>query len=194
MKKKATAFFATLLLATSVYAQNIMSEAISHEELSVNKGFRIGIVQPSLILESKTQYMGESYSSEMIVPNTIGLSFGYEYLPIQALGWTTNLTFLSLGMPDFQVVHITKIDGNLAFAFTDNISLKGGLNLASVKSDDEYKKFSADFGIQAALEINLTRNLSLDVGYSEMRQVSYDSEEKVEVKESGYEIGLYLNF
>lgn len=159
-----------------------------------SKGFRVGIVKPMLEAELKFSNGGRSFSTEPTkIDDTLGLSLGYVNLPVQELGWTSNLSYMQLKNKGLDA-NLARLDGNVAYSFTQILNIKGGLNLSKFTSGEGVSKLDPSIGFQGGLGVQLTRNFGLDIGYTNMNQSATVDDVKVEAKESGIEIGLNGTF
>ncbi len=171
-------FFASL---TSL-AQNTSVSTIGQEVSS--KGFRMSLSKPSLTAEIKASANGKSASNSQNLSDSLGLGIGYASLPVQQLGWTSNLSLIEI-KEGGTTVQLTRLDGNLAFAFTPVVNVKGGLNLAKMTKGDEDGILSPAFGLQVGVGFQVNKNFGIDVGYTQMNQ-------KAEVTSAGQDVDLNL--
>jgi hypothetical protein len=88
---------------------------------------------------------------------------------------------------------LARIDGNLAYAFTSIVNVKGGLNISKF-TKSETSDYNAGIGFQGGVGVQLTRNFGMDLGYTQMNQSGSSDGVKVDLKEAGIEIGLNGTF
>ena len=193
MKKKITVLLATVLVASTSFAQNTSTAKMPTNDGISSKGIRIGIVKPMLDVDLKASYQGQSSSNKERLDDTLGFSLGYASLPVQKLGWTTNATYMDI-KNEGSSTGLARIDGNLAYAFTSIINFKGGLNVSKLTSGEDHNKFNAGIGFQGGVGVQLTKNFGLDLGYTQMNQSGSFEGLKVDLKEAGVEIGLNGTF
>jgi hypothetical protein len=191
MKNQIAAFLATALVASMSFAQNTSTAQMPTQENS-SKGFRVSIVKPMLEAELKVSGGGQSASDSAKLDDALGFAVGYANLPVQALGWTANLTHLEI-KSDGASATMLRLDGNAAYAFTNFVNVKGGLNLSKFTSNasDELKPA---IGLQASVGFQATKNFGIDVGYTQMNQKAESQGVDLNVKVSGIEIGLNGTF
>ena len=108
MKIKIAALFAMFFVVSTSFAQTISNTKMTQEEGVSSKGFRISLLKPILEAELKVSFNGGSGSSKGKLDNTTGLSIGYASLPIQAIGWTTNITYMEIKNDNSSRAGITK--------------------------------------------------------------------------------------
>ncbi|MBX7231332.1 MAG: hypothetical protein K1X29_04510 [Bdellovibrionales bacterium] len=191
MKTKITVLLATVLVASTSFAQNTLTAKMPTNDGISSKGFRIGVVKPMLEADYKLSYQGQHLEIEENL-EALGFSLGYASLPVQELGWTTNATYMDI-KSEGGSVGLARIDGNLAYAFTSIINVKGGLNVSKFTSR-EISKYDAGIGFQGGVGVQITKNFGLDLGYTQMNQSDSVNGVKVNLKESGVEIGLNGTF
>lgn len=192
MKTKITVFLAMALVASSSFAQNTSTAKMPADDSISSKGFRIGIVKPMLEADIKASYQGQSFGNKEKLDEALGLSLGYASLPVQELGWTANATYMDI-KNNGESTGLARIDGNLAYAFTSIVNVKGGLNVSKLTKSDA-SKYDAGIGFQGGVGVQLTRNFGLDLGYTQMNQSGSSDGIKVDLKEAGVEIGLNGTF
>jgi len=193
MKTKITVFLAMALVASSSFAQNTSTAEMPTNDGISSKGFRIGIVKPMLDADLKASYQGQSFSNKEKLDEALGFSLGYASLPVQELGWTANATYMDI-KNEGSSTGLARIDGNLAYAFTSIINIKGGLNVSKLTSGENHDKINAGIGFQGGVGVQLTRNFGLDLGYTQMNQSGSMDGVKVDLKEAGFEVGLNGTF
>lgn len=200
MKAKITVLLAMALVVSTAFAVENVAETTSTsiatmttEDGISSKGFRIGIVKPILKANVRASLGPFSTSASDHIDEALGFSLGYANLPVQQLGWTTNATYIDIKNEDVSA-GIVRVDGNLAYAFTPIFNIKGGLNISQFTSDEELRKLNAGIGFQSSIGVQLTKNIGLDIGYTHMSQSGSLDGVKLDVEESGFEIGLTGTF
>lgn len=189
MKTKITVFLAMVLVASASFAQNSSTAKMPTDDRISSKGFRMGIVKLMLDADFKVSIPGKSFNEKGKLPEALGFSLGYASLPVQDLGWTTNTTFMHADGVGF-----ARIDGNLAYAFTSIVNVKGGLNVSQLISGTTFEKRNAGIGFQGGVGVQLTKNFGLDLGYTQMNQSNSLGGYSVDAKLAGVEIGLNGTF
>lgn len=193
MKNQIITFLVTALLASISFAQNASTvKAVAENEPS-SKGLRISILKSFLEADVKASYQGHSFSGTDKLDDTLGFSLGYANILVGELGWTANLAYMDIKNEGTSVAMV-RADGNLAYAFTSILNIKGGVNLSKFTSGTNYDKYNVGIGYQGGLGIQLTKNFGLDIGYTQMNQSGSSNGIDVDVKESGTEIGLNGTF
>lgn len=196
MKKQTLALLIIALFSSSVFARGGRSTAplrVDKEDSRFSsQGFRIAFVKPFIEAEVKASVSGTSFSAKSNIKDTNGVSVGYAYLPIQAFGFTTNLTYLS--MTEESTASLLRLDGNAAFAINRYLNIKGGANISKFVGGDGMDKYDAGIGVQGSLGVQITKNFGLDVGYAYMKQNANSNGVTVELRESGLELALSGTF
>lgn len=194
MKKKIAIFLTLTLSATASLAQTNVSEMTTTKEENIvsSQGFRIGLSVPMLHTRISASF-GQPKSNIDEVDSTIGFSLGYISLPVQKIGWTTNLTHMNL-KGSSTVSQLSRLDGNLAYAFTDVINVKGGLNLSKLTAGTFLVKLDPVLGFQTVLGIQITKGLGIDIGYTQMNQSGSVNGRNISSMESGAELNLNGTF
>lgn len=193
MKFKFALLMAMALFTTKSFAQGSSPSEMAQDGTISSKGFRIGIVKPILELDLKVSLGGASASDYTKVNDALGFSLGYASLPVQALGWTVNFAYMDLNTKESSA-DMVRVDGNLAYAFTDILSIKGGLNISKLTGKDSADDLNAGIGLQGSLGVQITRNFGIDIGYIQMNQSGTMLGTDVDLKESGLELGLHGTF
>lgn len=195
MKKQVILMSLACVLASISFAQN--SSTLKRDDLSddqtSSQGVRVGVVKSMLKSEIAARYQGFSGSSSENIDSTTGVSLGYAKLPVQALGFTSNLTYLDF-RDNGDPAGALRADGNLAFAFTKFLNAKGGINVSKFTSGKGLTDLNAGIGFQAGLGVQMTKNIGLDVGYTEMNQSGTFQGIDLSTKQKGMEIGLTGTF
>lgn len=192
MKTKIALLLATAFVASTSFAQNTSTAKMPTDDGISSKGFRVGIVKPMLEADIKASYQGQSFGNKEKLDEALGFSLGYASLPVQELGWTANATYMDI-KNNGESTGLARIDGNLAYAFTSIINVKGGLNVSKL-TKSESSKYDAGIGFQGGVGVQLTKNFGLDLGYTQMNQSGSSDGVKVDLKEAGVEIGLNGTF
>src|SRR5690606_3423104 len=120
------------LFASAAGAQQLgETRTVLDYEANSSKGIRVALVSPFLKMNVKASAGGFSASDSMSIDRTLGASIGYASLPIQRLGLTTAVMFASLKEEDGSA-KMWRLNGNLAYATNENLSIFGGLNLSNL--------------------------------------------------------------
>ncbi len=192
MKNQVTAFLVTALVASMSFAQNTSTAKMSDDGIA-SKGVRISVLKPVLEAEIKASYKGQSFGTKEKLDDALGFSVGYASLPVQELGWTANLAYMDV-KNEGTSTGMMRADGNLAYAFTSILNVKGGLNLSKFTSGTNNEKLNPAIGFQGGLGVQVSKNFGLDIGYTQMNQSGSLDGVNVDIKESGLEIGLNGTF
>lgn len=194
MKKQISTVLVAALLTATAFGQEVstLKTSVPSDGIS-SKGFRVAIVKPMLSADVKASYRGQSASANETLDSALGLSLGYASLPVQELGWTSNFTYMDI-KNEGSTTGAIRADGNLAYAFTQIVNIKGGLNLSKLTSGSNKDKLNPAIGFQGGVGIQITKNFGLDVGYTEMNQSGSIDGVSIDLKEKGMEIGLNGTF
>lgn len=200
--------FQAILLAATLVASSFAQAATSNSSVSTqapkniwasetaSQGLRVTVMKPWYDAEIKASGYGESLSSKGKVNKGYSLGLGYANLPIQQLGWTGNVFYIHFpkeGEGD-GTSGMMRLDGNLAYAINEIVSIKGGINLSKLVSGTGSDKFSPSIGFQAGLGTQFTSNLGLDLNYVQMNQTASIEGISVDLKLSGFELALHGTF
>ncbi len=190
--------FCVLILIASVAAnaQESRTSLPSDSESAID-GFRISYVRPYLTIHAREETKG-TLNAEITkdeVEKAEGISLGYAKLPVQEIGWTSAGTFIQL-REQGAYYPMARIDGSLAYMFTDNFGLKAGGNVSTFLDNDIVKLVLPSFGYQAHGVIQFTNNFGADIGYTRMSQVGVFSRDgiKTDFIEDGFEFALTGTF
>lgn len=202
MKTKIAAFVVMALVTTNSFAENSLTATVANDESISSQGFRVSILKPTLDTKTTNKYQNFSFDGTSKPDSAIGLSVGYAKLPVQELGFTTNLALIEAKFE--RSANIARLDGNLGYAFNKFVNLKGGLNVMKFTSGGEViEDLNPGFGYQASLGFQLNQNVGLDVGFTEQNTsgtspITVNGQQigkaDVDVKMSGLEIGLNATF
>jgi hypothetical protein len=203
MKNKIGMAFIVALVASTGMAQNTSkTKAVADDSVS-SRGFRVSFLKPTLDTKMTGKFMGQTAEGTSKPDSALGIAIGYASLPVQELGYTTNLALIEA--KSGSSANIARIDGNLGYAFNPYVNLKGGLNAMKFTSGNGLKDLDAGFGYQASLGFQLNKNAGIDIGYSELNTsgrvpvtLMSTGEEigkaKIDYKMTGLEIGLNATF
>lgn len=193
--KKVLALVALNMFASSLWAQtSTMSSPTTSANISGTQGVRVALVAPILKIQVKLSALGESVTSEReSLDNSLGFSIGYAQLPVQALGFTTGLTYMNLHKDSTDLGNM-RLDGNLGVAANDFINFKAGLNFSKIVTGEAAKYWTPGLGFQASMGLQMNRNLGLDIGYTKMTQNAEESGVRATLDMSGPEIALTGTF
>lgn len=198
--------FVTVVLASSLcFSGSLMAQEYSENRGTLPEyrtksaeGVRISLVSPFLRVKAKISGAGESASSSNDIDRTLGLSVGYVSLPIQQLGFTTALSYLSLKNDDSESVPLWRASGNLAYTANQSLSIFGGLNLSNIRPDQKDSDFKVDFrpgiGGQLGATFQINKNIGIDLAVVSMRQTAEVYGVDLEIIESGPELTLHGTF
>lgn len=201
MKKHIIRLLAIALFTSASYGQNTTTAEIPSKVDTSSSGFRISLTKPVLDAKVKFKFQGFNIDDNIKMDSTNGFAIGYANLPIEELGWTTNLGFMETKKDSS--ANIIRVDGNLAYTFSEYINLKGGLNIAKFTSGAGVKELNEGVGLQTSIGLQITKNVGIDIGYTQMNMagktpVTSNGVEvgkgDYEIKLSGLEIGLNGTF
>jgi hypothetical protein len=201
MKAKIVSVAAVSLLTSASFAQNTTRAKMPVDGGISSQGVRISIVRPTLDMKIEAKFDGQTFSGTAKPDSALGVAVGYAKLPVEELGFTTNLSLIEAKVDSS--VNIVRLDGNLGYAINKHINLKGGLNTMKFTSGDTVKDFNPGLGYQLSLGLQLNKNVGLDIGYSELNSsgklpVTSDGVEidklNMDLKMSGLEVGLSATF
>ncbi len=201
---KIKSFVISALLSTGAMAQNTSTTRFYENHVS-SQGIRLSFVKPTLESSTKAYLDGNYFgSSTTDMDAAQGVAIGYVNLPIQQVGYTSNLAVMEVKRGSSAT--LVRLDGNIGYALNNFINLKGGLNLMKFTSGGDLKDLNAGLGYQASLGFQLNRNIGLDIGMTEMNvagklPVTYEGVEFFETREAdvdyklkGIEVGLNATF
>ncbi|MNJ94702.1 hypothetical protein D3C87_124040 [compost metagenome] len=200
MKNALTALVAMTLLASVSLAQDTTSSRMAMPEIYSSKGIRVSLLRPTIDMKGKGKMEGKTVNLTGKVEDVLGLGVGYANLPVGQVGWTGNVTYLKPATGDAGML---RGDGNVAYAFTQFVNVKGGLNVMKVIGGSFAENYTPGIGGQASVGLQLTRNFGLDLSYVMMRNglklpVSPGSSSKIltvdDLEFAGVEIGLNGTF
>lgn len=181
-----------IFASTNVFAQG-QSRTKALDDGYSAKGVRVSFLKPDLELKVKATYEESSFSGSNKLEDTLGVGVGYAFLPVQNLGWTTNFSYIQF-KDSRDTAHFLRLDGNLAYTFTDVLNLKGGVNVSKIGGAGDADKITPGIGFQASLGVQATRNFGIDFGYTQMKQAGSDDGIKWTLEEAGFELGLNGTF
>ena len=143
------------LFAVTVFGQELSTSKTSYADDDVSsKGFRVSIVKPMLSGTLSLSDGENSASASSNIKDALGISVGYANLPIQELGWSANLTHIGITQ-DSKTMDILRVDGNLAYAFSEIVNIKGGFNLSTITSATNEVNVTPALGYQASVGLQL---------------------------------------
>ncbi|WP_413583306.1 hypothetical protein [Bdellovibrio sp. HCB288] len=189
---KIMVLIATVLVTSTTFAQNTQVSKTTKNDSISSKGFRVGIVKPMLRASAEATYNGESFHVGDNLDSALGVTLGYASLPVQELGWTTNVAYIDI-QNDGTSTGLVRVDGNFAYAFTSIINLKGGLNFSKLTGSGS-TDYDPGIGFQGGFGFQFNKNVGIDLIYTEMNQSRTSDLTRVDIKESGFEIGLNATF
>lgn len=163
MKYSILILMTILLSSLTTFAQ--MSTAYV-EDGDSSKGLRVAILKGPRDIGFDSRYEGYligvgngSYDS------VYGLSVGYANIPVQSIGFTSNLAYLQF-KSEFDDSNAFRVDANVTFGLNELFVLKGGMNAVKFVGDSLFSDFNPALGVQAVVGVQVTPNFGFDVGYS----------------------------
>lgn len=192
MKNQIAAFLATALVASMALAQNTSTATMPSANSGAAQGIRVSLVKSMLDAEVKASVGGNSISVKDTLDEAHGLAVGYASLPVQAIGWTANVTYIEV-KNDGSNGNVIRADGNAAYAISSLVNFKGGLNLSKMTGSGT-EDFKPAIGMQASVGLQFTKNFGLDLGYTQMNQTADQDGVDVKFKMSGFEVGVNGTF
>lgn len=160
------------------------------------EGVRVSIFKPTYDM-----------SIDINIPNVVvnapdidsgnGLFVGYAYLPVRSFGFIGGANYIEMVSNDSSA-NTLRLEANGAWAFTQNLYAKIGLNNTRFVSKGA-GNIDAGMGHQMGLGFQLTKNLGLDLTYSEVNMSLTENmgpgfNLDADVKIRGTEIGLTGTF
>ncbi len=182
-----------MLLATAAFSQESMTAKLPQDESVSSSGVRIALVSPFLRVDFKASYNDQSFSSNQKLDSSFGLAAGYANLPIYQLGWTANFAYLNI-QSEGTNVGLMRLDGNLGTAFSKMINAKAGLNVSKLVFASGVGDYNPGIGLQASIGLQFSKNMGLDLGYIYMAQSANSYGTRLDISESGPELGLTGTF
>ena len=170
------------LLCSSAFAQNTSTIEVFKGDAISSKGIRISLLKPSSDYRGTAKYQNFSIDGSGSFDSALGLGIGYANIPIQELGWTTNLALIEVKKDTS--AKIIRADGNLGTAVNSFVNLKAGLNIMKLTSGTNVEELDPGLGFQASVGLQINKNFGLDLGYTEM-----NTSGKVPITSNGKEIG-----
>ncbi len=172
-----------IVLLVSLLSTQIALAQESRTKISTDglQGIRVSIVKPFLKVNN--------YSLD----NVLGVSVGYAKLPIQQIGFTTNLALLQI-QERGSTVNMYRVDGNIGTSMNEQINFKGGLNISNFTSDPGNFSVSPSVGMQLSVGAKINEIFGVDLAYTKMAQTASAFGNSVEVSESGLELGFHGTF
>ncbi|MGE0632781.1 MAG: hypothetical protein AB7O96_10250 [Pseudobdellovibrionaceae bacterium] len=157
-----------LVMPFSSFAQNEISTLPVRDEAIAAQGIRVSFLAPSL--QDRFRYSKGSTtatSKKEALNSSVGVSVGYASLPINDLGWTTNLAYIQSKYAAIDIGAI-RADGNFALAFTKSFNAKIGINFTKFLEMATVKNFRPNLGYQAGVGYQFYKNFSADLAYVQM--------------------------
>jgi hypothetical protein len=193
MKAKLIALLSLAAFAMNASAQGTNASYLYSDSGAASEGFRLSAFTMFPSFKVKASVGGYSGSGSTSLDSGIGASLGYAYLPVQSLGFTTNLGYIQF-RKDGDSAGMVRLDGNLAFAASEIIVLKGGLNVSKWTSGTILTEIDPAIGGQAGLGLQVNKNFGVDIAYVLMRQNEARNGAELELQTSGVEIGINGTF
>lgn len=202
MKNQILALIIALTSSTFAFAQASQTQTISTEAPAVEsapktEGIRVSLFKPLLSAEAKTRggNLSTQSASEKI-NNSLGLSIGYANMPLQQLGYSSYMSYLSLNN-EASNASALRLEGNATYSeyvYTRLVNFKGGLNISKFVSGEFLKDQEPSVGGQVSASVNVYKDMAIELGYTIMRQSKNVNGVDVDTKQSGLEIGLNGTF
>jgi hypothetical protein len=196
MKKQTNAQAMATIIAVSMisslgFAQESITKAPEAQDTRAGiHGLRVGFVKPALDVKISTKYGSNKES----IQSTNGVSVGYANVPVGGFGYIADATLLILE-EDNDSVNLLRLSGSAATGLNSVTYLKGGLNISKFTTGESaIQKFDPNIGLQVGLGFQASKNLGFEVGYSLMRQQDKIEGVKVDLTESGVELGITGTF
>ena len=177
----------------SVVNDSTLYSQISYQSPIAAQGVRVSLLKPSVEVELKASYYGQTASASDKIDDALGFSIGYVKMPIRDIGFTTNLSYFNYHDSQWSA-NLVRIDGNLAYAFNDKINAKAGINMSKFTSGRGFDELDASIGLQLGVGLQVTPVVGVDVSYAQMNQSGTVDRISYDAKESGLEIGLNGTF
>jgi hypothetical protein len=201
MRKHIIGLLAIALFTSATYGQNTTTAEVPTMKDNSSTGIRISLVKPVLDAKMKIKFQEFNFDDSTQMDSTNGFAVGYANLPIEELGWTTNLSFMET--KNDSSANIIRADGNLAYTFSQYFNVKGGINIAKFTSGAGVNELNEGVGLQSSIGLQINKNIGIDIGYTQMNMsgkspVTSNGVEvgkaDIEIKLSGLEIGLNGTF
>lgn len=187
-----------------VNSSKTTSDVFAKPSALKTSGFRFGYSRPLYaagIDVSLNFDAGPVETGDLTVDYANVLTFGYEYLPIQSIGYIADLNYMEVRL-DGRSANLARIQGSGAFKFNTLINLHAGLNISDLVSKGASQWDRSSPGMQAGLGFQLTRNFALEVNYSETKLTNRMSFEAfmpgaaadVDLKIRGYDLNFIGTF
>jgi hypothetical protein len=157
----------------------------------VRQGVRVAYLQPIMKFAAKTDESGWELNERVDRAN--GISVGYANLPIGQLGYTSNFALIGMRESGLQQ-NIVRTDANAAYAWSNNINVKGGVNLSRFVGGDLGANSKPRIGYQMSAGYQMTSNIGADVALVEMRQTGNRDFEGLYTRVRGAELSLNATF
>ncbi len=187
--KKITVLVAMVLAASTSFAQ-MTSETDSSAAWGTGRtGVRVSLLKP--MLDSSVTAGGITATEKL--DNSFGLAVGWANMPVQAIGWTTNVAYLTTKAAG-TTTDMVRLDGGAAWAFTEMFNAKGGLNLTKLTTGPNASQFNPGLGFQAGVGAQVWENVGVDLNYTQMNQKGTISGTDVTLREQGAELGVNATF
>lgn len=147
---------------------------------STTEGLRVSIFKPNYDMKisvTAVNNLGNQFSGSttMDLDGGNGLFVGYAYLPVRSVGYIAGLNYIEIVSNDTSA-NTVRADINGTYAFNSNFYAKAGLNTTRWVSKGA-SRIDGSIGKQIGLGMQVTKNIGLDITYSEARvsQASKDA-------------------
>jgi hypothetical protein len=186
-KQKRTTASVAVADSTATSSMTVPSSSSSNQPNFEPKGLRVSLFKP--VLTARTQTTGQG-NTEMSFDNTFGLSIGYANLPLKQIGWTANASYIEIFYAGDKL-GVLRTDANVAYGFTKNLNIKGGLNLSKFVIPERVRdEYNPSVGFQSSLGLQVTKNVGVDAGYTFMKQTN----KRQDIELAGLELGVNATF
>lgn len=201
-------FIVSLAIVSAIgsvsFAQFSNSNTSTYKPEETVSGVKLSLMIPMLFAKVTAKatdlQTGESFSdSNRESVDTLGFGVGYSYVPVQSIGFTGQVGFLSINGEDgADDVSIVRYDANATYGLNEMVYFKGGLNYADITNSD-LKEFKGSIGAQVGMGFQFSKNVGLDLNYGLMTFSSNFGENegveaRAEIELSGLELGLTATF
>ncbi len=193
-----------LLISTNLWAQALTTEPVPPVETSkvASQGIRLGFFKSFLEME----LAGPGDSVKGTLDDTMGLSVGYANLPVQDVGFSSELSYLFV-KEDSSSADLIRLDANIAYAFNSNVYLKAGPNISKFVRGGIIEDLNPSLGFQVGVGGQLSKNIGGEIKFVKMAQsgkIHFDGlnndqfgaidSVNVNTDQSGVELGLNATF
>jgi hypothetical protein len=195
--KKLTLTILACAISAQAFAQPSTTRSTYEQQPAANvaaEGLRLGLVVPAWKAQFKANFLGQTFKSEKYnFDNIVGIEAGYARLPVGNIGFIVNGTYANIHEENSDT-GLARVEGNGAFAATQNLYFKAGVNISKIVTGEQASDWDPGFGFQAGLGFQMTKNLGAELAYSEMNQSSSTKGVNVDMKLAGPEAAITGTF